>query len=295
MTMFTSSSDSLFHPTISASSGATGVPALASVAAPAASNLHPSTNSVSYGTHVEAPGTGVHSPALSPPPQSATRPPSRNGSKARARNRRVELSRIARSVMYDMMGLTSSSDPLPAWDAEHPKVTESATGKVTWRWDWSRTVLGSSHNRSFVDAIQETIERERQNPSSVQLLVAIQSVPQEDWGHLRQAIESAYGNLRREYESRWDVSVMQTPGRVYCLILIPSDIRKASERRSSTTSARTDTEDSRKRSKSVGRRRGRHCKVTLISMPHYPPLGCPMRVLWMLHWISNTCLQKSRT
>jgi hypothetical protein len=113
---------------------------------------------------------------------------------ARAKNRRVQLSKAVRTTMLDMMGLASSSQDLPDYDDSYPKFAEN--GKKVWRWEWSKTMTASSVNSDFAEAIFEKIDEQRRSFNK------FTDVPEEDWESLKKAIDTAYINLRREYDSR---------------------------------------------------------------------------------------------
>lgn len=174
---------------------------------PASSSSHstplPTSTSTALLAPAAAPTLEDKSPLITTNGSPAEAPVSISSTKARARSRRVQLSRAARGAMFELMGLASSSDQLPPFDPLSPNVTNH-DGRVLWRWDWSNTVNGSSHNRAFVNAIQETIQHQRESPTNQTWRDLLQGIPPGDWPHLRQAAESAYGNLRREYESRLD-------------------------------------------------------------------------------------------
>ena len=122
--------------------------------------------------------------------------PIRSNGNSRARNRRIELSRAVRATMIAMMGISSSSDDLPPF--EDPLPVNDANEPL-WRWDWSRTMNQSDANQRFLNAIVAAIEEARDGPEKKHA-----DVPEEDWPHIRAAVESAYTNLRREKTARED-------------------------------------------------------------------------------------------
>lgn len=97
--------------------------------------------------------------------------------------------------MLDMMGLASTSVDLPPFNPEDP--CPVVDGKILWRWDWAKTVHASQHNAKFAEAIQSAVLARRDGAERL-----FNDVPAEDWPNLKNAIESAYVNLRREWDSR---------------------------------------------------------------------------------------------
>jgi hypothetical protein len=112
---------------------------------------------------------------------------------ARSKNRRVQLSKAVRLTMLDMMGLHSTSGELPEFDPTFPKEVDE---KQIWRWEWSKTLAGSDANKAFAAAIGDQVLSLRNS------LGKFAEVPADDWQYMHKAIETAYVNLRREYDSR---------------------------------------------------------------------------------------------
>lgn len=134
------------------------------------------------------------------PTATKTTPGPASTSKARAQNRKVELSRAVRTTMCEMMNLKTFSDPLPDWPGTSPQTITlpDGTTKQQWFWHWKKTMNGSQDNKRFSDAIQKEVQRVRDEG------VRWKDVPEEDWPALEKAVESAYVNLRRERDARQD-------------------------------------------------------------------------------------------